>query len=86
LVVCFDKKWKTAVFCFPSGAGAYKMNSSPYMPEEKSAMKELGDKKEAVRTAVKYCRDHDILKTFLEKHTTSIHGRRYQGPSVQEKS
>jgi hypothetical protein len=34
--------------------------------------KECGDKAEALKRAVKYCRDHDILKEFLEKNATEV--------------
>ena len=34
--------------------------------------KELGDRTEAMRQAVKYCRDNDILKKFLEENATEV--------------
>jgi len=33
---------------------------------------ELGDRTEAIRRAVVYCRDRDILREFLEKHGTEV--------------
>jgi hypothetical protein len=33
---------------------------------------ETGDRTEAMKRAVKYCRDHDILKEFLEKNATEV--------------
>jgi predicted transposase/invertase (TIGR01784 family) len=34
--------------------------------------KELGNKEEAMKSAIKYCRENDILKKFLEKHSTEV--------------
>ena len=34
--------------------------------------KELGDRTKAIKRAVIYCRDHDILKEFLEKYGTEV--------------
>jgi len=34
--------------------------------------KELGNKEEAMKEAVKYCQNHDILKEFLEKHASEV--------------
>ena len=34
--------------------------------------KKLGDKTAAMEQAVRYCRDHDILKEFLEEHATEV--------------
>jgi len=33
---------------------------------------ELGNRKEAIKKAVKYCQKHDILKEFLELHATEV--------------
>jgi len=33
---------------------------------------ELGDKEAAMKKAIKYCRDHDILREFLELHATEV--------------
>ena len=33
--------------------------------------KELGDRKKAIKAAVKYCQKHDILKGFLELHASA---------------
>jgi hypothetical protein len=34
--------------------------------------KESGDREEAMKKAVRYCRDHDILKEFLEKNGSEV--------------
>ena len=33
---------------------------------------ELGDKEASMKAAIKYCRDHDILREFLEQHSTEV--------------
>jgi len=35
-------------------------------------MKELGNKEDAIKEAVKYCRKHDILKEYLEINASEI--------------
>jgi predicted transposase/invertase (TIGR01784 family) len=34
--------------------------------------KESGEREEAIKTAVRYCREHDILKEFLEENATEV--------------
>jgi hypothetical protein len=45
---------------------------SAFIDKARSFMKETGDREEAIRKTIKYCRDHDILKEFLEKHATEV--------------
>jgi predicted transposase YdaD len=45
---------------------------SAFVAKVRELEKELGDKAKAMKQAVRYCRDHDILKEFLEKHGTEV--------------
>ena len=45
---------------------------SAFVDKAREFEKETGNREEAIRMAVKYCRDHDILKEFLEKHATEV--------------
>ena len=45
---------------------------SAFIAKARGLEKELGDKEEAMKAAIKYCRDHDILKEFLEQHSTEV--------------
>jgi hypothetical protein len=43
-----------------------------FIDKVRSFNKESGDLTEAITAAVKYCREHDILKEFLEKHAAEV--------------
>jgi hypothetical protein len=45
---------------------------SAFVAKVRDFEKECGDKAEALKRAVRYCRDHDILKEFLEKNATEV--------------
>jgi hypothetical protein len=45
---------------------------SAFVARVREYEKELGDKEEAMKTAIKYCREHDILKEFLERHSSEV--------------
>ena len=45
---------------------------SAFMAKIRAFRKETGDLEEAIKTAVKYCRKHDILKEFLEIHGEEV--------------
>jgi len=45
---------------------------SAFVGKVRAFEKELGDRTEAMKQAVKYCRDHDILKEFLEQNATEV--------------
>jgi predicted transposase/invertase (TIGR01784 family) len=45
---------------------------SAFVAKVREFEKECGDKAEALKRAVRYCRDHDILKEFLEKNATEV--------------
>jgi len=45
---------------------------SAFIAKARDFEKELGDRTEAIKRAVRYCRDNDILKEFLEKHGTDV--------------
>jgi predicted transposase/invertase (TIGR01784 family) len=45
---------------------------SAFVAKVREFEKEIGDKLEAMKRAVKYCRENDILKEFLEKHGTEV--------------
>ncbi|MCL2043862.1 MAG: Rpn family recombination-promoting nuclease/putative transposase [Treponema sp.] len=45
---------------------------SAFIAKTREFEKELGDKTEAMKQAVRYCRDNDILKEFLEQHGTEV--------------
>ena len=33
---------------------------------------ELGDREKALKAAIKYCQEHEILREFLEQHATEV--------------
>ena len=45
---------------------------SAFVAKVREFERECGDKTEAVRLAVAYCRNHDILAEFLEKHSKAV--------------
>jgi len=45
---------------------------SAFVAKVRAYEREIGDKTEAMKQAIKYCRDHDILKEFLEKNATEV--------------
>jgi hypothetical protein len=45
---------------------------SAFIDKARAFTKETGDKEEAIRKTIKHCRDHDILKEFLEKYATEV--------------
>jgi hypothetical protein len=45
---------------------------SAFVAKVREFEKECGDKAEALKRAVRYCRDHDILKEFFEKNATEV--------------
>jgi hypothetical protein len=45
---------------------------SAFVDKVREYEKECGDLEEAIKRAVKYCREHDILKDFLEKNATEV--------------
>jgi len=45
---------------------------SAFIAKARELEKELCDRAEAIKRAVIYCRDHDILREFLEKHGTEV--------------
>jgi predicted transposase/invertase (TIGR01784 family) len=45
---------------------------SAFVAKVREFEKEYGDKAEALKRAVRYCRDHDILKEFLEQNATEV--------------
>jgi len=45
---------------------------SAFIAKVRELEQELGNKEEALKAAIKYCREHDILKEFLEKHSTEV--------------
>jgi hypothetical protein len=45
---------------------------SAFIAKVREFERELGDKAEAMKAAIKYCTEHDILKEFLEKHSTEV--------------
>ena len=45
---------------------------SAFVEKAREFERKCGDRSEAVRLAVKYCREHDILKEFLEEHGTEV--------------
>ena len=45
---------------------------SAFIAKVRECEKEAGDRTEGMTQAVKYCREHDILKAFLEKHGTEV--------------
>ena len=45
---------------------------SAFIGKVREYEKENGDKEEAMKKAVLYCRDHDILKEFLEQNGTEV--------------
>jgi predicted transposase/invertase (TIGR01784 family) len=45
---------------------------SAFIAKVREFERELGDKAEAMKAAIKYCTEHDILKEFLKKHSTEV--------------
>ena len=45
---------------------------SAFISKVRKYEKELGDKAEALKRAVQFCREHDILKEFLEENATEV--------------
>jgi len=45
---------------------------SAFIAKVRTYEKELGDREEAMKAAIRYCREHDILKEFLETHSTEV--------------
>jgi len=45
---------------------------SAFVAKVREYEKELGDKEEAIKRAVRYCRDHDILKEFFEQNGSEV--------------
>ena len=45
---------------------------SAFVAKARALEKELGNKEKAMKEAIKYCREHDILKGFLEEHSTEV--------------
>jgi hypothetical protein len=45
---------------------------SAFVAKVRDLEKECGDKAEAMKRAVRYCRDNDILKEFFEKNGTEV--------------
>ena len=45
---------------------------SAFIAKVRALERELGDREEAMKAAIKHCRDHDILKEFLEQHSTEV--------------
>jgi hypothetical protein len=45
---------------------------SAFVDKVREYQKECGDLKDAIKKAVEYCREHDILKEFLEKNATEV--------------
>ncbi|MDR0585613.1 MAG: Rpn family recombination-promoting nuclease/putative transposase, partial [Treponema sp.] len=45
---------------------------SAFVDKVRNFTKEQGDREEAMKTAIRYCRDHDILKEFLENHAPEV--------------
>ena len=45
---------------------------SAFVDKVREFEKESGDREEAIKKAVKYCREHDILKEFLEKNSSEV--------------
>jgi predicted transposase/invertase (TIGR01784 family) len=45
---------------------------SAFIAKVREFEKELGDRTEAFKKAVKYCQKHDILKEFMELHATEV--------------
>ena len=45
---------------------------SAFIAKVREFESQLGDKTEAMKAAVRYCRDHNILKEFLEANATEV--------------
>jgi len=50
---------------------------SAFVAKARELMIELGDKEEAIKAAIKYCEEHDILKEFVRKHAAEVLGMLY---------
>ncbi|MDR3147116.1 MAG: hypothetical protein LBU00_01910, partial [Treponema sp.] len=45
---------------------------SAFVEKVRRFLEELGDREKAMRAAITYCRNHDILKDFLGTHATEV--------------
>ncbi|MDR2734554.1 MAG: hypothetical protein LBC99_07925 [Spirochaetota bacterium] len=45
---------------------------SKFVAQERAFARQLGDRQEAMKSAVRYCLKHDILKEFMEKHKQEV--------------
>ena len=45
---------------------------SAFIAKVRAFEHELGDKEEAMKAAIRYCREHDILAEFLERHAAEV--------------
>jgi hypothetical protein len=45
---------------------------SAFVARVREYERELGNKEEAMKAAIRYCREHDILKEFLERHSSEV--------------
>jgi predicted transposase YdaD len=43
-----------------------------FVDKVRSFLEELGDREKAMRVAIKYCQEHEILKEFLGEHATEV--------------
>ncbi|MCL2558394.1 MAG: hypothetical protein FWE09_07940, partial [Treponema sp.] len=43
-----------------------------FIAKAKEFEKAAGDRAQALKLAIEYCREHDILKEFLETHSTEV--------------
>jgi len=50
---------------------------SAFVAKARILERKIGDRKEAIKTAIKYCQKHGILKEFLELHATEVLGMLY---------
>jgi len=47
---------------------------SSFVDKTRELFLKLGDKKEALKAAIKFCEKHDILRVFLKKHAAEVLG------------
>jgi hypothetical protein len=45
---------------------------SAFIAKVREFIRQGSDREEAMKQAIKYCREHDILKEFLETHSTEV--------------
>ncbi|MDR0585242.1 MAG: Rpn family recombination-promoting nuclease/putative transposase, partial [Treponema sp.] len=45
---------------------------SAFIEKVRAFTREMGDKEAGMKAAIRYCREHDILKEFLEKNATEV--------------